>query len=323
MESPERTMPVGELLNQRELRLRLEAGGDGLERQVEEPAVQKPGLALAGHLESIHPERVQVIGYSEVSYIDSLSGYMADQRVKALCARPIPCIVVTRGLSVPTCLREACSAVGLPLLCTPLSSAEFINELVFVLQSWLGPSTSMHGVLVDVFGVGILILGRSGVGKSETALELVMHGHRLVADDIVEVRRRGPHYIYGSGPKIIKHHMEIRGLGIINVKDLFGISAVRDTKKIELVVELHEWRPNEEYDRLGVDSTTYEILGVRVPNARLPVRPGRNMTAIIEVAARNQLLKWQGHHSAREFQARLIRAIERSQDVPLLGSDVE
>ena len=166
----------------------------------------------------------------------------------------------------------------------------------------------MHGVLLDVFGVGILLLGKSGIGKSEIALDLVMRGHRLVADDIVDVKRKGDSVV-GQGSEIIKHHMEVRGLGIINIKDLFGVAAIRERKKIEIVLELVEWDPNVEYDRLGVEEKKFRILDVEIPMLIVPVRPGRNMTTIVEVAARNHLLKLQGHHSARDFQERLNRAI--------------
>jgi HPr kinase/phosphorylase len=174
-----------------------------------------------------------------------------------------------------------------------------------------------------VLGVGILILGKSGIGKSEAALDLVMRGHRLVADDIVDIRKRQPDIVFGSGSEIIKHHMEIRGLGIINIKDLFGIAAVRDAKKIELVIELVEWREDEEYDRLGIDEMFYKVLDVEVPMLRVPVRPGRNISSIIEVAARNQLLKFQGHHSAKEFQDRLNRAIAEARPTDFAGDEVE
>jgi len=314
---------VRDLLAAEALHLELVAGEPGLDRGIVAVSVQKPGLALAGHLEAIHPERVQVIGFSEVSYLEGLDADRTRQRVEDLCNVGIPCILVTRGLAVPPDLVHCCRDAEIPLLRTHLSSASLIDELRLLLDSRLSPSTSMHGVLVDVFGVGVMILGHSGVGKSETALELVMRGHRLVADDIVEVRRRGIKSVYGSGPDIIKHHMEIRGLGIINIKDLFGISAVRDTKRIELVVKLEDWDEKEEYDRLGVDALTHEILHLPVPKIRLPVRPGRNISALIEVAARDQLLKFQGHHSARDFQERLIRAIARSSQAPLPPADVE
>jgi len=177
------------------------------------------------------------------------------------------------------------------------------------LEDVLTAQTSMHGVLLDVFGVGILLLGKSGIGKSEIALDLVMRGHRLVADDIVDVRRRTADSVVGAGSDIIKHHMEIRGLGIINIKDLFGVAAIRDRKKIEIVLELVEWDPSVEYDRLGIEDRKFRILDVEIPMLIVPVRPGRNMTTIVEVAARNHLLKEQGHHSAREFQDKLNRAI--------------
>jgi len=316
-------LPVRDLLEKQSLKLELLVGEGGLSRQVVTPNLQKPGLALAGHLESLHADRVQVMGYSEISYLKSLPEDAGEERVAELCHTGVPCIVLTRSLEAPTYLSAACEDNDVPLLRSSLSSEALIDELSNHLASRLNPSTTVHGVLVDVFGVGILLLGKSGIGKSETALDLVMHGHRLVADDIVEIRRRGYHVLYGIGPEIIRHHMEIRGLGILNIKDLFGVSSVRATKKIELVVELVDWDPREEYDRLGVDEQTHTILDVEVHKIKLPVRPGRNMTTIIQVAARNQLLKLQGHHSAKEFQERLIGAIAESRAAEPVESDVE
>lgn len=316
-------LPVSALLETKALRLELVAGSGGLERFITVSEVQKPGMALAGHWESLHPERMQVVGYSEVSYLQSLSELEARSRTEALVSKGPPCIIVTRRLRVPECLVEVCGACNVALLRSPLASGEFLEQLRPILVAALSPSASVHGVLVDVFSIGILLLGKSGIGKSELALDLVMRGHRLVADDIVEMRREATRSIYGAGPDIIKHHMEIRGLGILNIKDLFGIAAVRDNKKVELVVELVEWNEEEEYDRLGVDEQTYTILDVDIPLVRLPVRPGRNMTAIIEVAARNQLLKVRGHYSARDFQDRLVRAIASSRPASLEGTDVE
>jgi len=317
------SLPVSALLDAKQLQLELLAGGEGLGRWITVPELQKPGLALAGHLESLHAERVQVVGYSEISYLQSLGDAMAWQRTRDLCGRQPPCVIVSRGLQPPECLSTVCAEEKVALLRTPLPSGELMETLRTFLTSCISPTASVHGVLVDVFGIGILLLGKSGIGKSELALDLVMRGHRLVADDIVELRRDLRRSIYGSGPDIIKHHMEIRGLGILNIKDLFGIAAVRDNKKVELVVELVEWNEEEEYDRLGVDEQAYSILEVTIPLVRLPVRPGRNMTSIIEVAARNQLLKVRGHHSAREFQDRLVRAIAESRPLPSQGSDVE
>ncbi len=323
MSPPPKEFQVGELLEQEDLQLEVLAGRSGLERVVEQASVQKPGLSLAGHLESLHPERIQVVGFSEISYLESLEEHMVWRRLRELCEQEIPCIIATRGLDLPESLFTVCRDMQIPLLRTPLSSADLIDGLKAVLWSRLSPKTTMHGVLVDVFGVGILLFGKSGIGKSETAMELVINGHRLVADDIVEVSRREGRILLGSGPDIIKHHMEIRGLGILNIKDLFGVSAVRDRKKIEVVAELVKWNSEEEYDRLGVDDLTHTILGVQIPLIRLPVQPGRNIAAIVEVAARNQLLKIKGHHSAREFQDRLIKAISGGKEAPIVDGEVE
>ncbi|HLL55040.1 MAG TPA: HPr(Ser) kinase/phosphatase [Myxococcaceae bacterium] len=290
------------------LRLTLLAGKEGLGRKISSSRIQKPGLALAGFTEHLHAERVQVFGNTEISYLRTLSEEEQRKALAKLFDAQLACVVITKDLDPPRVLLAACENARLALMKTPLLSSSFIQQVQVFLEDLLTESSSIHGVLMDVFGVGVLLLGKSGIGKSEIALDLVMRGHRLVADDIVEVvRKKGG--VYGTGNPIIKHHMEIRGLGIINIKDLFGVAAVRERKKIELVMELVEWDPHEEYDRLGVEDRTMSITGVDVPLSTVPVRPGRNMTTIIEVAARNHLLKLQGHHSAREFAERLNREI--------------
>jgi HPr kinase/phosphorylase len=319
------SIKVEQLLHDVNAALSLEvlAGRAGLGKRITVPRIQKPGLALAGYTEQIHPERVQILGATEIGYLERLS---ADERAKGvanLIGLSPACLIITRGLKAPADLVDTAEAKGVALLGSPLMSSVFIDRVTKFLEDQLSPTTSIHGVLLDVLGVGVLLLGKSGIGKSEAALDLVMRGHRLVADDIVDIRKKPPDTIFGSGSEIIKHHMEIRGLGIINVKDLFGIAAVRDTKKIELVVELVEWREDEEYDRLGVEDLSYPILEVIVPMLRVPVRPGRNMTSIIEVAARNQLLKIKGHHSAREFQDRLNQAIAQARPRDFAGDEVE
>lgn len=291
------------------LGLELVAGHRGTWRRISGPRIQKPALVLAGYTAYVHPERLQVLGLTEISYLASLSPEARRAGLEALLQLQPCAVVVTRGLAIPEELREGAERLEVPVFSTPLMSSVFINRVGKLLEDRLAPTTSVHGVLVDVLGVGIMLLGKSGIGKSEAALDLVLRGHRLVADDVVEIKRRVPDTLIGSGSEIIKHHMEIRGLGIINIKDLFGISAVRDQKKIELVVELVEWNEEEEYDRLGVEELRHSILDVPVPMLRVPIRPGRNITSIIEVAARNQLLKYQGKHSAREFQERLNRAL--------------
>jgi len=307
-----------------DLKLELVAGKGGLARIVSSSRIQKPGLALTGFVEHLHPERVQVFGNTEVSYLGTLPEAQQRANLGVLFAQAdLACVVVTKGLTPPAALVEACEQAGLALMRTPLLSSTFIQQVQAFLEDALTETSSLHGVLLDVFGVGVLLLGKSGIGKSEIALDLVMRGHRLVADDIVDVTRRKAQSVHGAGNPVIKHHMEIRGLGIINIKDLFGVASVRETKKIELVIELVEWDPHQEYDRLGVEDQMFSIVGVDIPLSVVPVRPGRNMTTIIEVAARNQLLKLQGHHSAREFAERLNRAIAEGAMRRTLGDEVE
>ena len=302
---------VGALLDDRkfDLRLSLVAGKKGLSRKISSSRIQKPGLVLAGYTEYLHKERLQVFGNTEMSYLATLSRERAREVLRGFFAREPACLVVTKGLAITPELAAAAEEMNVPVLQTAHLSSTFIESIHSYLEDILAAQTSMHGVLLDVFGVGILLLGKSGIGKSEIALDLVMRGHRLVADDIVDVKRSAPDAVYGAGSEIIKHHMEVRGLGIINIKDLFGVAAIRERKKIEIVLELVEWDPNVEYDRLGVEEKKFRILDVEVPMLIVPVRPGRNMTTIVEVAARNHLLKLQGHHSARDFQERLNRAI--------------
>jgi len=302
---------VGALLDDKkfDLRLSLLAGKQGLSRRISASRIQKPGLVLAGFTEYLHKERVQVFGNTEMSYLATLPKERAAAVLRKFFAQDIACLVVTKGLELPEEMLSAADEAGVPLLRTTHLSSTFIESVQTCLEDVLTAQTSMHGVLLDVFGVGILLLGKSGIGKSEIALDLVMRGHRLVADDIVDVRRRTPDSVIGAGSEIIRHHMEIRGLGIINIKDLFGVASIRDRKKVEIVLELVEWDPSVEYDRLGVEDRKFRILDVEIPMLIVPVRPGRNMTTIVEVAARNHLLKLQGHHSAREFQDRLNRAI--------------
>lgn len=319
-----RTVTIDQLLTDSDVALELElrAGRGGLDREISVPRIQKPGLALSGYLEQIHSDRLLSLGGTEISYLASISPADRTRAVETVMAGSPACLVVTRGLEPPREFVAACDREQVPMLVSSLASAEFIGRVTAWLQDHLAPTSTVHGVLLDILGVGILLLGKSGIGKSEAALDLLVRGHRLVADDIVRIRSVAD-LVYGTGSGIIEHHMEIRGLGIINIKDLFGIAAVRDTKKIELVIELAEWHPNEEYDRLGTDDISFEILGTAVPMLRVPVRPGRSIATIIEVAARNQLLKFMGHHSARDFQDRLNRAIAEARPRSFDGDLVE
>jgi HPr kinase/phosphorylase len=291
------------------LRLVLLAGEAGLARRISNQRIQKPGLALAGYVKQVHPERVQILGSTEISYLLTLDEASARRSVDSFMSLDPACIIVTKGLDVPHVLLESAERMGVPLLRTPIVSSTAIDAIQKHLELQLAPTASIHAVLMDVLGVGVLLLGKSGIGKSEAALDLIMRGHRLVADDLVEVRRTSGEVLVGWASELIKHHMEVRGLGIINIKDMFGVAAVRDEKKIELVLELTRWDASESHDRLGLDEMVYPILEVPVPLLRIPVSPGRNVSSLIEVAARNRLLQVRGHHSAREFQERLDRAL--------------
>lgn len=319
------SIKVSSLLADKEFDLRLEllAGEAGVDRRLVSSRIQKPGLALAGFTEHIHKDRLQVFGNTELAYLATLAPPDQQRRMHALFQLPVSCLVVTKNLPVDEMMRREATEAKVPLMRSSHLSSTFIDNVERFLQEALTASTSVHGVLIDVLGVGLLILGKSGIGKSELALDLVARGHRLVADDIVDLKRKAGGPLYGSGSEIIKHHMEIRGIGIINIKDLFGVSAVRDRKKVEMVVELVEWDDKYEYDRLGVDEMKYSALDTEVPLLVVPVRPGRNLTTIVEVAARNHLLKLQGHHSAKEFQDKLSKQIAQATLTRGIGDEVE
>lgn len=308
------SIQVKELLERAELAVTLVAGVAGLTRTVTVPRIQKPGLALTGWPEQLHDGRVLVIGGTEIDYLAD-HPQACEFGIATMLDSDPACIVVCRGLEPPVLMQRACEARGVALLKSSRVTADFIATVTAWMTDRLAPSTEVHGVLIDVIGIGVLVIGKSGIGKSETALDLVVRGHRLVADDIISIRRSGNHLI-GKSAGVLSHHMEIRGIGIINVKDLFGIAAVRDTKKIELLIELREWAEGEEYDRLGFDDRYDDILGVQVSALRLPVRPGRNLAMLVEVAARNHLLKLQGTHSARAFRDQLHRAMEEQRNKP-------
>ena len=315
------SLSIQDMLEDREygLDLTLHAGKSGLSNRLHSSRIQKPGLALTGYTEHLHPDRLQVLGNTEISYLQQLPEDEATRFIANLCSFPISCFVVTKELAPPPFLKHEAEKAGIPLLGTPLQSSTFISLITKFLEERLLPTTNIHGVLVDVLGVGVLLLGKSGIGKSECALDLVIRGHRLVADDVVYVKKKVPAALAGQAGAAIQHLMEIRGLGIINIKDLYGVSSIREKKIIDMVIELLEWDSTQEYDRLGIDDQRYTILGVDLPFLKIPVRPGRNLTSIIEVAARNHLLKGMGYHSAREFQEKLLARM----DVRPLGDEVE
>jgi HPr kinase/phosphorylase len=281
------------------------AGASALARIVRQRTVQRLGVALTGYTEHLEHDRIQMMGRSEHGYLATLDAPARAELLARIVDVGFPALVLTCGLPVPTELLDLAGTHDLALIGTPLESPSALERLNEVLTQHLTPTESVHGVLVDVYGVGVLLTGRSGVGKSEVALELIAHGHRLVGDDIILVQQEKPGLVIGTNPELTRYHMEIRGLGIINIKDLFGAASVRERKRIELVIELVEWAPDAEYDRLGLDTHYTHLAGVPVAHIRLPVRPGRSLRLIVEVAARNRLLQAQGTHSARAFAARL------------------
>ncbi len=325
--SPLPAVTVGGLLDARPetigLRLDLLAGRRGLARPITSPYIQKTGLALAGYHEYLQPGRVLIYGESEIRYLESLS---PDARREALVrsfAKDVPCVLVTGGEVTPSDVVIEADRAGVPLLSTPVPTAAAIGKLTALLEDRLAVRETIHGVLLDVLGLGVLITGESGIGKSECALDLVVRGHRLVADDTVEIRRRAESIIIGNSPELTRHHMEVRGLGLMNIRDLFGVASTRTSKRIELVVLLERWDPQREYDRLGIDDSTYELLGLRVPLVRMPVAPGRNLAILVEVAARNQILKARGINAARDLIARLDQRLEATRTTSTGAADAE
>lgn len=298
------------------LHLRVVAGRAGLERRVTHPRIQKSGLALVGHLHGLVPGRVQVLGETELSYVEGLNGVQQEEAAAHLF-REAPCaVVITRGAAAPEPFIREAERRNCALLVVDERSSATITALHAALDEHLAPRTRLHGVLVDIFEVGVLLSGSSGIGKSECALELVMRGHRLVADDVVECDYRPPGMLFGEPAQKLRHHMEVRGLGILNIKDLYGVTAVRDRKRVDLLVELELWKEGAEYDRIGLEDHYKEILGVPVRVVRLPIQPGRNMSSIIEIAARAELLRRAGHHPAREFIDRIEQSAAPSSRAP-------
>ncbi len=286
------------------LRMRLLAGAAGLTREITDQRVQKSGLGLTGEVDSIHGGRIQVLGETEITYVAGQDPSRRAAIADLFFSRDIACAVVGGRAAPPPELAEAADRRGIPLLASELSTTQLIEETLRRLSRLFAETATIHGVLVEVLGVGVLLMGPSGIGKSECALDLIVRGNRLVADDIIHLEKRGPETLLGSGGDLTRHHMEIRGLGIINIRDLFGLSAITDLKKVELAVQIELWNAEKEYDRLGLSDRKTLFLGVAIPTLLVPVSPARNLATIIEVAVRNHLLKQQGVFSARELVGR-------------------
>lgn len=288
----------------------LMAGGQGIDRPVVNIDISRPGLEMAGYFSHYSSDRIQVLGTTETSFFEMLSKEDKVDRMNKLCRKETPCIILTRNIDPPEELIAACNRKGTPLFKSEDATTSLISKLTSYLETQLAPETNLHGVLVDVYGIGVLITGDSGVGKSETALELVKRGHRLVADDNVEIKEISRNILMGKPPKLIEHLLEIRGLGIINVMTMFGAGSILPEKRVMLNINLETWDREKVYDRVGLVEETLSILDSKITKKTIPVRPGRNLAVIIEVAAMNYRLNMMGINTAEDFNARLNEQIK-------------
>ncbi len=296
------------------LDLKLCAGERGVDRKIHKSDISRPGLEMAGYFTFYPADRVQLLGKTELSFFNLLEKEEKMDRMERLCSENTPVIIVSHGMKVPVELIESAEEKGIPVLETDVPTTRFSGMLTNYLEGRLAPMTTLHGVLVDVYGIGVLLTGKSGVGKSETALELVKRGHRLVADDLVEIREVAKNVLIGNAPNLIEHMLEIRGVGLIDMMNLFGASAVKSDKRITIVIDLELWDENKMYDRLGLDEKTMKIMDTEITKLVVPVRPGRNLSVIIEVAAMDYRMKRLGINAAEEFSNRLNNAIGHAQD---------
>jgi len=309
-----RDIPVARLLDRmtEELDLRVIAGFQGVGRPVLISDINRPGLALSGYLEYFANDRVQILGNTEIHFMEQLPTWELHGRLENMFSFEIPAFVMSRNLDPPKLFLDMCNRRGIPVLRSTRTTDEVISRIILFLAEEFSPETIVHGSAVDCYGVGILIVGAPGVGKSETALELVERGHRLIADDVVQLRRRREDAIYSETSPVIEHHMEIRGVGIIDVKSVYGVGRVRNSKRIGLVIELDEWQEAGEYDRTGLQEEYVTLLDVKVPILVIPVRPGRNIAIIAEVAALNHRLKELGIHPAQQLNERLLEMMSKN-----------
>ncbi len=279
-------------------------------REITTPDINRPSMQLTGFYDYFDNQRIQVLGMVEYTYLSKLEPKERLKRLEMLFSHSIPALIITRNLDLIDGIKELAEKYNVSLLRTKYSTSELVSSLIAWLRKELAPRITRHGVLVEVYGEGILILGESGVGKSETAVELVKRGHRLVADDAVEIKKVSAISLVGSSPEIIRHFIELRGVGIIDVKEIFGIGAVKNTEKIDMVINLEPWVDGRHYDRLGIDDEYTEILGIQIPSLLIPVKPGRNLAIIIEIAAMNNRQKRNGYNAAEELNKRLMRGME-------------
>jgi HPr kinase/phosphorylase len=299
-------------------------GDIGLDKEIPSSEASSPGLVLAGYTSRFVGDRLHILGETEITYLASLEPGARHASLEHFFNFDLPCVIITKSQTVPPELLALAEAKGVAVIRTALKTAEFYRRLKPFLDEAFAPATTVHGSLADVYGVGLLFLGRSGIGKSECVLDLVERGHRLVADDMVQVTRRGVDILIGKGHEMAQHHMEIRGIGLVDIKALFGIRSVRQQKRIEVVVQLEDWDASREYDRTGLDTQQTQVLDVAIPQVTVPLNPGKNLTVICEVVAMHHLLRYSGVDVARKFNERLIRQMqERSQIREYLEEDYE
>jgi HPr kinase/phosphorylase len=291
--------------NKERLHFRMLNGECGFDKEIRDKNIHRPGLALAGYVDLFTFARVQILGNTEIRYLQSLSLEKRLAAFHTLFKFEIPCVFVTNDNVLDDEILELAAQHRIPIFQTPFETTKFSYFISDFLDDQFSPQTVVHSSFVDVYGIGVLITGRSGIGKSEVALDLVERGHRLVADDVVMIARKGEAILIGAGTELVKHFMEIRGLGLIDVRSMFGIRAIRFQKRVEVVIELQDWKPDEDYTRTGLDNEITRILSVDVPLVKLPIFPGKNITVIAEVIAMNYLLKHYGYDAAREFTKRL------------------
>jgi HPr kinase/phosphorylase len=292
------------------LQLKLEGKQVGFHRKIREPTINRPGLALSGFYSYFAEKRIQVLGAAEQSYLESLSRRQRIQRFRRLCAEKIPCVVTSRGAHLDPDLLHAAEEMQIAVFRTPMITMRFINAATIAMEADFSPTVTEFGSMVDILGVGVLIRGASGVGKSECVLGLIERGYSLVADDVTRVKSFEGRELMATAPGLTRYHMEVRGIGIINVASVFGIGSIRIEKRLDMVVTLQDWQELEEVDRIGIDQEFYEILKLKVPHVTIPVRPGRDIARLVEVAAMDQKLKGLGLNSAAEFNNKLLNAME-------------
>ena len=289
------------------------AGTEGFSRRINKPEVHRPGLSLSGYLKGYVSSRVLVFGKQEIEYLREAVPEMRENRLQSILRASTPAVIIARGCRPPKEMLSICDKNRIPLFKASLTATSLLSRITFFLLEEFSPSITLHGTLVEVFGVGVLIQGESSVGKSEAALGLIERGHRLISDDVVRVKKKEGSYLIGCGPELTRHLMEIRGIGIINVAHLYGAVCVRPDKGIDIVVKLEEWDDQHFYDRVGLDDKFIDVLSVSVPYHVLPVKPGRDVVLLLETIALNHRLKDMGYNSAKEFNAKLLEAIARRQ----------